>query len=330
MFEAFLRRVLSWRAENVLFASVAWGFALVCGSVVLTIDQVQAPGDARFVTPPCLPREVGYLWALNWSVNFVVLVPFALFLMVKALQGISEALKRLGRRGMVRDRAMRVIMREGLSSAWEGGPPSRPWVLRAGVMIAFALSMFEWFTASFLRLIGDGSPSGPPDFDWGLAGIMRDWPMHLRLLNALFDFFAFSSQAMLFASLLAFLLYLLDLRSVLPQSDGDEPYLLVPDLKSGDDSRCGYQEFEKPLRQMFTVAMITFLMCYLVRIQGLYMAANNASRLGEFVGKEIIAVVGPAGVNQKVLVAPLALFEAGGANRQFAFASIGYILNGLP
>lgn len=281
---SFVAAVCPIQPYYFLLGGLIPGFALIAGSMILHIDSVSATATRYASTT----REVGYLGALNWSIGYSLLFPVLLFLTANTLSGLALALNRLHSHGMVRTQDFHVAPPGSLTDAWFAGSRVRKWLMILfAVVTPAAIGLTEWFTNNLLRLIQPPGDLEPWNYDWGLAGIMRNWTLTHRLINALFDLTAFITEALLIASLVAFFIAVLDLGRVVPSGKVDEDLKLIPDFKS-KDKRLGFEVFEDPLENMLGAAFVAYLICYLVRLQGAYMANKVASSLADFVTSDII------------------------------------------
>jgi hypothetical protein len=278
-----LARVFSWPSYYVFLVCFLIGGVMLCaGSFALQIHDLKYEG-----------RQVGYLWAPNWSLTYAILGPLALYLMLEALKGIRRALDYLFESGMVRDESMAAVS-VGLSTmAWRTGTRVRSGLLLvcAG-MVPAALAYSEWYPNNLKRLMaGECKRCDLSDFDWGLAAIMpegRDllrWPE-----NAAFDFLAFSCEAFLIGATVLCFLYLLDVNQVLPGPEGRVNKLLFPNLRS-EDPRRGFQKFAEPLQLMLNASLVVYLICYLIRINRIYMRSPEYSSIISFVQRDINVLV---------------------------------------
>ena len=208
---ALLTRVLSWPSHQLFLVCFLIGGVILCsGSFALHIYDLEAPAGSPFGGP----RQIGYLWAPNWSLTYAILGPLALFLMLEALKGIREALDYLFETEMVRDESMKPVHERLSGRAWEDGIRIRNWFLLifAGLVPAL-LSYGEWYPHNLKRLItGTCHNCEPSDYDWGLAAIIKgsggapNW-----LANSVFDFLAFTCEGLFIGAAVLCFLYLLDL-----------------------------------------------------------------------------------------------------------------------
>ncbi len=294
----------------VLLVGLLPGFALIFGSLVLNI----ATWTARAPDFADANREVGYLAALNWSITYAILFPILLYLMANTVSGLANALDRLHISGMVHEIApdalndplsavdlgnikLQPIRSPILTRNWLAGSLMRDRFLTIfAIIIPAAFGATEWFLNNFLRLIHKAPVPSHSDYDWGLAGLMPqvlqapEWTLAHRLANATFDLLAFATEVLLIGSLIAFFILVLDLGRVVPTGRRGQTHLLLPDLGSSD-RRLGFEVFSDPLGSLLGVALIAYLICYLVRLQGAYMASTSSSSLADFVSDYILAGV---------------------------------------
>jgi hypothetical protein len=265
----------------LLFAFL-WGIVLIVGSYVLNIDSLMTPNVAPFNGAGV--RQVGYGSALNWSFTYAVLFPVSLYLMIESLLCMKDTLESLNSKGMVRDNNMRPVLQPSLTGSWIKGSMGRGLlILIIGVVLPAALSLGEWFSNNLLRLLGGGPNASYPDYDWGLAGVMFNWSHAMRLCNAGFDLLAFACYGMLLGSSLIYFILLLDLARVIPTHISAPDDRLVPDLRLMSEPRRGFEVFAEPLQQMLVIALLSYLMCYLVRLEGAYMNSTGIADIWTFI-----------------------------------------------
>ena len=291
----------SVQPHEVALWGVLFGIVLIFWSWALGIATWTA-SEPKFAVKS---REVGYLAALNWSFTFTFLFPALLYTMTRTIRGLASALDRIHERGMVRKVDMEPERDRVLTSFWVTGSRTRAFFLTVGaIVIPAGYGLGEWFLNNFLRLVHLGpvpgySDPGYTDYDWGLAGLMAEpeWPPVYRVVNASFDLLAFTCETALIGSLAAFFIVVLDLSQVIP-SDRSGELLLVPDLRPSsedvpdflpglEDERFGFEEFAYPLEQLLVASLLAYLICYLVRLEGAYMASTQYSSLAEFVQEDI-------------------------------------------
>jgi hypothetical protein len=287
-----LARLLSWPSANVFLVCFLLGGVLLCGgSFLLHLHDVLAIGPPYFLGPSG-QRQVGYLWAPNWSLTYAILGPIALYLMLKALKGTRNALDYLFETDMVRDEDMKPQGKHLSRQAWETGSRTRRFFLFlcAGLVPAL-LAYPEWYSHNKMRLwAGECKECVPSDFDWGLAAIMKGNPEISKWQNASFDFLAFTCEGLLIGAAILCFLYLLDLDQVLPGPEGRVNKRLMPNLRSSDPRR-GFQNFEEPLQLMLNACLTFFLICYSIRVNRIYMRGEGYASIVDFIQGDIILLL---------------------------------------
>lgn len=280
--------LLALRGPYAFLIALAPGFLLVLFSILIGVHDFTIAADDRYVPVAeggkAISRQVGYLFAPNWSINYLLLLPLAVYLMLEVIGGFYEALEQLYEREMVRDQSFAVVNDLGVVAAWVSGTRLRTILL---VVLAVALpaivSYLEWYPNNYQRVLQLGGPApAPKDYDWGLRALVEQWTPWGRRLNVAFDFLAFTCQAILLGTIIAFFLVCLDFARAI----GHAPRL-VPDLRSGHERR-GFEDFEHPLRHLLIVTLVAYLMCYFVRLENVYLASPGFSSLGDFVNRDIL------------------------------------------
>lgn len=322
-----LRQIRTWEPQYVFIVVLFAGFSVVLLSCAVGVFTFTAP--SQFVNQPITSREVGYAAAVNWSVTYTILFPIMAYLMIGILRKVPAALHALANQGMIRDsKTLQKEPAESLVQAWIIGTRFRRiLVVVLATVLPICLSLGEWFRNNLLRLLNVGPAAKPSDYDWGLAALMVSHStLFYRLSNAFLDLAAFCCEGVLFASVLAFFLYLVDLGRILPQTIDDGSFTLVPDLASTDRRR-GFEVFESLLVDMLAVVFIAYIMSYFVRIEGLYLASNNAESLGGFIQNDILTGASDFFKGKEAFGDSLKnLFTTGGASPQAVLAGFASIV----
>src|SRR6266536_4160699 len=83
--------------ENVPPALVA-GFSMLTGVLLIVGSVVSHTDKAVFSAPD---KMLGYFYEINWSVNYVVIIPVALYFCATAMNGIRHVIAELAKHKMV-------------------------------------------------------------------------------------------------------------------------------------------------------------------------------------------------------------------------------------
>jgi TRAP-type C4-dicarboxylate transport system permease small subunit len=123
----------NWFAQNaemLAIASVVVGLVLCAASMVIGVDNVKFTGDFRAPAlagehvdlTPAMTKEVGYLWAPNWSVFSALVLPLIVLFGLLAFRQIEPTLERIAARGMVRTVSdLKLVSATELVGAWRRG-----------------------------------------------------------------------------------------------------------------------------------------------------------------------------------------------------------------
>lgn len=261
------------------FLLAGWGLVLV--SYVLNLHSVAAPIGGG------LTRKVGYIAAINWSLNYAVILPSVAFGMLATLQAVPQTLKGLARRGMLRSPDF-VPERNpaALIARWNKDNRATVVLLSLVVGVVFAASLVECVHNNLIPLARQQLDPQNVEVDWGLAALYS--PVNGgAFANGVFDTLAFLLQAVLFSSILGFFVLMIDFQSIITYAS-DEELLLVPQLDD-DDSRLGFGQFEDMLQKMVVTAMFAYLMCLTTRLQNLYLLSHGYTSIWEFVKGDFFA-----------------------------------------
>lgn len=322
----FLSRIRVWTPHYVVIAALGGGLSILLLSCAVGVFKFSA--KAGFVDPPLSSREVGYAAAVNWSLTYTILFPVTAYLMIQVLKNVPGIFRILAEQGMVRSSdTLEKTSGEWFVQAWETGTTGRKrLVIGLAIGLPTLLSLGEWFRNNLLRLLYSGPPAQAPDYDWGLAGLMEHWSLSGRLANAFLDLTAFAYEGIMLGSFLAFFLYLMDLSRVLPQTIDDRPLTLIPDLRS-EDTRRGFEVFQDLLNDMLVIVFLAYIMSYLVRIEGVYLAGNQAPSLGSFIQSDILKGAGDFFSGKETLgKSATGLFATGGASIQAVLAGFASLV----
>lgn len=271
-----IQRVFQRDPLLLMFAATVPAILLIVLSVFLDLHIYEAAAGQG-------ASERGYLAAVNWSVNYTLLLPLTLFFVAQARQTVPKVVTRLVRTGMIRDAegkpladATRVI---GLfDRKLDRASP----VLFIVLMGAVSWTAYEWWT-----------DSAGPLFQLRTA-VEDDWQVKAlsdasvsALANASFSAAAFLLQAVATVIIFELVLVAWAFATVidhLPAAD----LRLRPNLRS-QDSRRGFEVFEPFTVNILLASSVAYGMFYLTRLWNAYLHASPpAPDLASFVVLSII------------------------------------------
>jgi hypothetical protein len=262
------------------------GFALVFVSYGLGIHSIYL---VNATTPP-EGHQVGYLYALNWSINYAILLPLSALFALSCVGLTRDTIQDLlDSKMVVTVGDFAVADPEEVLGLWKsrlGRVAS--WSIPLIAAIAIYLSYEEWYRTNFRPLLLSSEPD-QGSIDWGIGVILiqQDSTYAIRLLNAFFDLVAFSLQALLITLIVSFFVVMFSFAWFVYSDLAKQKYHIVPNLRS-DDPRLGFEVFGTFLNEMIITAFAMYSMGYLSRLQNIYLRCSSSPSLIDFVKEDII------------------------------------------
>lgn len=326
---------LVWRAQEVspqfvFFGAILLGFLLVVASFLVGVAFYPAELTADDGSP--FRKEIGFVWAINWSVTYVAAFPAIIFLILVTFQNVETVLHQLVRHNMVVGQQWRPVSEETIFRDWRNVVNnSAKWALLLS-LISFAQCMTEWYFMTGGPLMDGAFPPGFDEMDWSVAALLTAPGREVSpTANALFSLAAYLAQGMSLAIILSFYAFLFALSNMIYRYARQSKVVrLIPDVNS-NDTRRGFQAFQLFFKNSSYVSMIVFFIFYMMHIQNLYLR-TDAPDILEFSFGEIKAAFDflfAAGVSWPGLSRLAAtLFTVGGAGNFTSAMAIflGFVL----
>jgi hypothetical protein len=248
-------------------------------------------------------RQVGYIYAPNWSVNYAAVFPFMLLLMLESVQLIPRTLATLSRRGMFLNENWRPVASSRIDKLWREriDKASRLPMLIILTMAIF-LSFEEWYRTNFRPLIISENEISEAARDWGVGAVLvGESSLQARLANLTFDFLCFTLQAVFIFYVMTYFCTMAYLSIFIRDDLSKDKIQLVPDIHS-HDSRRGFEIFEPVLNSMLLAGLFAYIMAYFSRLQNIYLHCPHERSLWEFIREDIIR-----GISSEKIFAPFAI-----------------------
>jgi hypothetical protein len=217
-------------------------------------------------------KEAGYVYEINWFLNFMLVLPCAFYLAGLTITAIVDAIKRLAAERMfVSPTGVFLTPDEALESWYELGPML---LMVCGVLslIAMGQALGEWYSHSY-RPIADhlAFQKLDPEYScaWSVATVI-DPSAVSPWVNSLFAFVTYLGQGLassfylsMVSVVLAFAYWLdrFNRQSKLPD--------LIPGLDSSD-GRLGFEHLEPFVHNLFAASLGFTVALFLIRLQFLY------------------------------------------------------------
>ena len=308
-----MRRVGNWwkaaghHPLEVFLLCFSFGALLCISAWLIGIGNVSFDGrigSARLHdTASMQPKEVGFLWAPNWGIASLFLIPVIVMLLAVGRVSMEDALSAMLDRGMLRkrkesDSAIDILQeweRHALRWMWYVFPLVFGLLFLIIMIFDFIPVVFNWLydpdTAQRIAPTVYLNHS-EYEFDWSVAAVFPDAGVHW-LANAIFSFVAYLWVPFLASAfIVSSFLWFLSLPAFLGRSAlARRGYELVPDWNS-DDRRKGYEVMESFFNALLAAAIITAVLALAMHLQNVYLRAPGFANLPQMVFGSILNSAG--------------------------------------
>jgi len=242
-------------------------------------------------------KQVGYLWAPNWALASVILLPLALRNLLLARQAIEPLIDSLVDNNMLISTSDTPVDKATLTLIWE--KTSRRWSLVSLLLFLvaaiftifgdFYVVVFQWnvFPESMLAQFSADDPlvlSHPIfEFDWSVASAFSN-PQVGPLSNSLFALAAYVLVAVIGAGfLLSGFVWMICFCIFFSRPQlRRHGLILVPDTES-TDSRLGFERFEEMFDHLVQAALFTSLLALVMHLQNVYLRSPTHENIVQMV-----------------------------------------------
>jgi hypothetical protein len=308
----------NWFAQNaelIAVVMIVTGFVLCAAAMMLGVDNVTFTGDFRVPQlldshvdlAPAMKKEVGYLWAPNWSIHGVLVLPLIVLFGLLTFRKIEPTLERMAARGMVRTvDTLKPVPAAELVAAWRRGDVA--WTIVLGIIAVLATGFIAydgWFVVTDpvshpekLSGIGLGDPAY--EYDWSISCLYAKSRTDCGALTA----FAVTGYTLIAAvsTVFAFLVAVVALRFMaFVSSAGNKrgEWLVVVDVKSlkQNEKRFGWDEFEPFFSNLLYWAIFVLFSLWLMVVQNSYLRDPNSDSVLSFIFADSKAIAAVSDIN---------------------------------
>lgn len=293
--ERLLRWIFDRSAPITFFVLFLFGAIMLVASAATGVAffEIDWPGEAGAT----VRKQVGFIWALNWSFMFLVGFPIMIFFMIETATHLRRALDRLVERRMIVDAGWRPVGIEALA-------PERDRFWRrsatAGGLLLVALMaycLWEWYRVSGMHLfagtmpIAAGETHWLDELDWSVAALLpgpRSGDWEFRMANAALSFASYFVMGLYLSIVFtyyAMIVLYADLFRRMSTGRVEGGLRIVPEIDD-DDPRRGFGVFQPMFRSILLATLMGFLMCYFMNIQNLFLR-SGATDLWAFVSEYV-------------------------------------------
>lgn len=278
-----------------------WSFAIGVGDVQFNgkVAGITIQGAEDLVT-----KQVGFLWAPNWGLTSVFLIPICIYLLCAARGTIEDTIRTLITRKMLRRTDGAPVNEAEVLEAWD--QRSATWVVPAIVLVTIAVLsvifldfkpvVMDWLLNEAIATDALGCETPPFksdgsrcitlqhstfEFDWSIAKILDESSVGLYA-NMAFSLVAYLYVAVFGAGIvIGALIWFIAFASFMePKNLARHDLELVPDIHS-TDPRSGFEVFEAMYMYMIYAVVFTAFIALAMHLQNVFLRAPEFGNIFE-------------------------------------------------
>ena len=300
---------LADEAEFIAGILFVIGLILLGLSFFLDLHQVSFDGNLQLIQVPAflnakeeavalmITKEVGYVFAPNWGLTGLILLPLAIMYILRAKAAIEPMIRDLIKNRMLVSRDLEPVEPEHIIERWR--KESGRWTL-IGTVVLVLIAVFvlvgdfipvvarwliwdaevvkDFVIGKNLTLLDDTY-----EFDWSIAATFKD-PVVGTTANLIFSFIAYLFIAIFgSAFLFAAFIYFISVSAFFSSSGLRKHGLyLIPNLSSGD-KRLGFEVLERFFDSLINACLLTATITVSMHLQNVYLRTPEHMNIGEMV-----------------------------------------------
>ena len=280
----------------LLMNPIVAAFISLGGFVAIIISVIIGVGSFEYalqVDGKSINKQVGFVWAINWSISLVILMPLLVCFGLMSYRTFRRSLDSLVSKNMVSNQDGSRVTSDNLFDAWKGILVTIAIIVLLMIGVALAYAYWEYwevvgrhFQNGFYPSISLRDPR--QEMDWSVAALLPIADSEVNPVNkGANNIFSLIIYLLLpglgtgitfgfFLFLIGFIWFLFRI---------SDKFVFLPDL-SDSDPRRGFQVFSETVENAIWATMIVFLICYLMIIQNLFLR-DVAPSILEFVIPEL-------------------------------------------
>jgi hypothetical protein len=230
-------------------------------------------------------KRVGYWYEINWSLNFVLIIPIATYFAANTCSLLRELVESLASSAMLVDANGERLEQERAVGLWHE-------FAKKALVVALVLSVValiaSWVECYYNLYVATGSPQaigqpGGPLAGWNFAAVLGGAPPWAL---AIFGFAAYTAQGFCAAVFLTFVTLMLAFAGwIFTFTSPATKEELLPDFES-NDTRLGFERFEPLVTNMLLAACFFFATFFLTRLDNAFVLSTHTS-IFDFAGKDL-------------------------------------------
>jgi hypothetical protein len=227
------------------------------------------------------PKNLGWIYELNWSSTFAIFIPLSLFFSSSVLTSIPQIIATLARGRMVRNDNGEPADSVALISNWRHR--ARKTAQLAGVLgtIGFVVSWIMYFVYCVRPLIGTAHVGGHGSQNATIIAQGTSSPTEV----AIFGFVAYTSQGAAISCYVYYILMIFTFANWVFDYTRFEPGSgIYPDL-SETDGRYGFEQFEPFIENVLFASIAFFFQFFMTRLYYIYLADKSSSSMFDLIAR---------------------------------------------
>jgi hypothetical protein len=243
----------------------------------------------NFVSDPSTQKTYGYIYEINWGLNYVVFVPVAVYFATATLNSIHQTIIRIADSRMILTDAGEPLDRLELRTKWHayGRRAIKVWMILCGIVL---LAVFtEWWRACIWPLhlnFALVSEANRPVPGWNIAAHLASQQIS-STATVTFGAFAYLGEALLVMCFLLFISMVFAFAAwIFGFTNEDVPLELFPNPRS-DDPRRGFESFQLFIENLLLAATLFFFVFFMTRLQYAFVDSNSSKTIMDFISSDI-------------------------------------------
>jgi hypothetical protein len=273
-YASFLKSVESLPPVLALAFFFFFGMLLMLGSFAAHLNAV---------TDTSSGKKFGYVYEINWAVNYIVFVPIALYFCIAALNSIHQTITRIADCGMVVNPRGETVNKLRLSDEWQvyGRRAIQSWLV-ATLIVVIAVAA-EWWQVCAVPIFTKMDYTRTASTGWTLAPHLSGGQISSSA-TLVFGAFAFLAEATVVSAFLLFICVIFAFAAwVFGYTNEDAADELFPNPKS-DDPRRGFESFQLLIENLLLAAVSLFFVFFMTRLHSAFVDSNATSVMSFMAG----------------------------------------------
>lgn len=280
LFTSAVRRLESLPPVLSFAAAFVFGLLLLLASFIFGVN---------FVIDSATQKSYGYIYEINWGLNYVVFVPVALYFATATLNSIHQTIIRIADSRMILTDAGKPLDRLELRAKWHayGRRAIKVWLVLCTIVLLAVI--VEWWRACVWPLhlnFGLVAEANRPVPGWNIAPHLSGLQIS-PVATATFGVLAYLGEAILVMCFLLFISVVFAFAAwIFGFTNEDVRLELFPNPRS-DDPRRGFESFQLFIENLLLAATSFFFVFFMTRLQYAFVDSTSSKTIMDFISSDI-------------------------------------------